>query len=94
MTLARGPQVVWTVSLSNSIPNMTQVVMIAKALSKLKGPTDMVAFDPNATEERMEDDDLVAIVPAPGLREMVYAKLDHYGGDTGDVITFYKQGEN
>lgn len=92
--LTRGPQVVWTRSLNNSIPNMTQVVMVAKALSKLEGATDMVVFDPDATEESLEDGGLVARVPAPGLSEIVYAKLDNYGGDTGLVVTFYKQGEN
>jgi len=73
---------------------MTQVVMIAKALSKLEGATDMVIFDPDATEEGLEDGGLVARVPAPGLGEEVYAKLDNYGGDTGLVVTFYKAGEN
>lgn len=94
MTLERGPQVLFTASLDSELDSVSKAQMIRIALSKLEGATDMVAFDPDATEERLEDDGLVARVPAPGLREIVYAKLDHYGGDTGDVITFYKQGEN
>lgn len=94
MTLVRGPQVLFTASLDSELDPVSKAQMIRIALSKLKGNTDMVAFDPNATEESREDGGLVAIVPAPGLREMVYAKLDRYGGDTGNVVTFYKQGEN
>ena len=92
--MTKGPQTLFTASLAGELDPTTKGVMIAKALSKLIGPTDMLAFDPNATEESMEDGGLVARVPAPGLHEIIYAKLDHYGGDTGDVITFYKQGEN
>lgn len=86
---------IWTRSLNNSIPNMTQVVMIAEALSKLEGATDIVIFDPDATEERLEDGGMTVRVPAPGLSEKVYAKLDDYGPEKGGlVVTFYKQGEN
>jgi len=92
--MTKGPQVVFTASLAGELGATTKAVMIREAQSKLIGPTDMLAFDPEATEESMEDGGLVARVPAPGLHEKVYAKLDHYGGDTGDVITFYRQGEN
>jgi hypothetical protein len=84
---------VWTATLNSELDNITQLLMINTALSKLEGPCDFVIFDPEATEHSREDQGRTARVPSPRLSEKVYAQLEDHGGDIGTILMICKASE-
>jgi len=61
-----------------SLPKKVQEYVIEKTLERITTETDMIVFDPDAADERYEDEGRTLILPTYYM-EKVYAKLDDYG---------------